>query len=183
MVHFTIPCEPMVNGVLIGIICFILFLSNVCFFHVFKIRRHFRFMAVMFVSTLVFYIILYLLFFDAHLQRFASIFIPIEIFAFWHGLFLHFSSCYLYLYLIQVIDRSPSTRIMVEILYSQERKLTLTQIKQRYNIDKRVSDKIEEMILSGYVKKEADGYMLTDRGRKCMGVFKAIRNYLKLERN
>lgn len=173
----------MINGILIGSGCFILFLSNICFFRIFLIQRHFRFMALLFLMILVFYLILYAFFLNLHLQKYVSFFMTIKMFSFFNGIFLHFSICYLYLYLIQVIDRSPSTRMMIEINHSPESKLNLAQIKQCYSIDEKISDKIEDMVVLGYIKKEAGQYMVTNKGRKYMNFFKFVRDFLKLERN
>ncbi|MCX5694709.1 MAG: hypothetical protein NT014_06300 [Candidatus Omnitrophica bacterium] len=72
---------------------------------------------------------------------------------------------------------------MIEINHSPESKLSLAQIKQRYSIDEKISDKIEDMAVLGYIKKEAGQYMLTSKGRKYMNFFKFVRDFLKLERN
>ncbi len=172
----------MLSGIFAGTVCFFLFLSHIYFFHVFKIRRRFRFMAALFLSILAFYIILYAFFSNIPDQG-PVFFMPLGAFAFLNGLFLHFAAGYLYLHCLQVIDRSPSCRMMIEIAAAPERNLSLEEIKQRYSIDKKVADKVEEMSVLGCIRREDGRYFLTARGKKYMHIGKGIRDYLKLERN
>jgi predicted transcriptional regulator len=72
---------------------------------------------------------------------------------------------------------------MVEIANSPEKKLTLEEIKKLYDMSKKVIDELNDMIILGSLKKEANFYMMTERGKMHARIFKAIRNYLKFTRN
>jgi hypothetical protein len=172
----------MIKGIAIGFFCFLLFLSQIFIFHNFNIKRRFYAMLKIFLYGLLVYVALYILIPERGVQRFIALFIPTVIFSFFNAAFLHFSFCYLYLYFIQIIDRTPTARIMLAIESAPEKKLTLGQIKQSYSLDKKICGELEDMVILGCLKKESHFYINTNKGKMHMRIFRFIRDYLKLRR-
>lgn len=173
----------MTKGIIIGTFCFLLFLLHIFIFHYFNIKRRFYAIVKVFLSGLLIYIILFILISEKQTQRFITFFMPVVVFAFLNGAILHLILGYFYLYFIQIIDRTPTARIMIEIENSPEKKLTLEQIKQLYSIDKKISCELEDMLVLGSVSKMSGFYINTTKGRMHMLIFKTIRDYLKLRRS
>lgn len=129
------------------------------------------------------YISLFMLSSEQWASKFIASLMPLEIFAFLNGIFLQFSFFYLCLYLIQILDRSPSTRIMMEIGDSHNKRLSLEQIKEVYSLDRKIYDELEDMVSLGSLKNESGCYTLTKKGKIQMKFFKLIRDFLKLKRS
>ncbi len=134
-------------------------------------------------AGIIVYCILYALFSEVQAKKAVSLFMGVGAFAFLSGAILHFILCYLYLYLVQIIDRTPTARIMIEIEESEKKKLTIEQLKIRYSIDKKIRDELEDMVILGRLKNEGDFFSVTPKGRRHMSIFRAVRNYLKLRRS
>jgi hypothetical protein len=169
----------MIKGLFLGLSCFLLFLSHIFILHKFNIRRKFFAIAVSSSCGLFLYSVCFL----ATPKSFFYGVIPVILLAFLNGAFLHFFLGYFYLHLIQLIDRSLSTRMMVEIEKSPSHKLSAQELKQAYSIDEKISYELEDMVVLGRLVKENGAYKLTPKGKFHSGVFKMIRNYLKLKRN
>lgn len=168
---------------LIGFFCFCLFLGNIFIFHFFNIKR--RFFTIVKVHFLIMpiYLGLYMLSSEEGARKFIASRMSLKMFAFLNGIFLQFSFFYLCLYLIQVLSRSPSTKIMLEIEDSHNKRLTLDEIKQVYSLDRKIDDELEDMVFLGCLKNESGFYVLTKKGKIQMKLFKLIRDFLKLERS
>jgi zinc transporter ZupT len=169
----------MIKGLFLGIFCFSAFLFHIFIFHKFNIRRKFFAIAVSFFCG----IFIYTLFFLVTPQDFFHGFLPVVFLAFLNGAFLHFFFFYFFIYFIQVIDRSPATRIMVEIEQAASGRLSPEQLNAVYSMDEKVSSELEDMVILGRLVKESDMYKLTSKGRLHSAIFKTIRNYLKLRRS
>ncbi len=129
------------------------------------------------------YLILFLIFPDEKLQKMLEPMIPTQLFVFLSAAFLLLAICYLYLYFIQIMDRSPATRIMVELENSSGKGLSMQQIKDAYSFEKKITDELEDMVILGRLTKEGRCFKLTDKGIKHLAVFKYVRNYLGLRRS
>lgn len=129
------------------------------------------------------YVSLFMLSSEEWARKFIASLMPLETFAFLNGIFLQFSFFYLCLYLIQILDRSPSTRIMMEIGDSDNKRLTLEQIREVYSLDRKIYDELEDMVFLGCLKNESGFYTLTKKGKIQMKFFKLIRDFLKLRRS
>jgi hypothetical protein len=139
-------------------------------------------MVKIFLLEIVIYIILFSLIPEYIIQRYVQLVFSVYFFGFLNGVFLHFFLFHFYLHFIQIIDRSPSTRILVELENAPERKLTLEQLKERYSLDKKIDDELEDMVILGRLDKDGDFYVNTLKGQKHNKIFKLIREYLKLEK-
>ena len=174
----------MLKGITLGLVSFIIFLFlNIIILHNFNIKRRFYTILRIFLAVLLFYVLFFFfipLVLTKALQQHAVLLIYL---AFLNGAFLHFFFYYFYLHFIQIIDRSPSTRILIEIETSFEKKLSLEQLKERYSIDKKVSCELQDMVILGSLKKEGNYFMNTAKGRFHCNVFKSLREYLRLEKN
>ncbi len=173
----------MTKGILTGFFCFSLFLLHIFVFHIFNIKRRFFAMVKGFSAGVIVYCILYALISEAQAETAVSFFVRISVFAFLSGAALHFMFCYLYLYFVQIIDRTPTTRIMIEIEESAQKRLTLEQLKQLYSIDKKIYDELQDMVALGRLNREGPFYSITTKGRMHMSIFRFARGYLKLRRS
>jgi len=173
----------MTKGIIVGFFCFLLFLSHIFIFHNFNIKRRFFMMVKVFASGLVVYLLLFLMIDENSVQRLIGIFVPMIVLGFLNGAFLHFFFWYFYLHFIQIVDRTPTARIMIEIQRSPEKRLSLEEMKRLYSIDRKISCELEDMVVLGHLSRESDFYKITPKGRKHMLIFKNIRNYLKLRRS
>lgn len=173
----------MTKGIILGFLCFILFIIlHIYIFHNFRIKRYFFSMVKISFLVLLIYIMMFLAIPEENLQRNIESFLPISLIAFFTGAFLHLFFGYFYLYFIQIVDRSPCTRILVEIENSPQKKLSLEQIKQRFSIDKKIGDELEDMVILGRLNKDSEFYIVTQKGRLHCKIFKFIREYLKLRK-
>lgn len=169
----------MIKGLFLGIVCFLAFLSHIFILHNLNIRRKFFTIAVSFFCGTFIYTAFFLITPKSFLQGIVPIIFP----AFLNGAFLHFFFYYFHIHLIQVIDRSPATRMMVEIERSASGRLSPEQLKAVYSIDEKVSSELEDMVILGRLVKENDIYKLTPKGRLHSAIFKTMRDYLKLRRS
>lgn len=62
----------------------------------------------------------------------------------------------MYLTVYYVVDRSVSSRLMIEIENSPQTKLTLQEIKKFYDPDAKYSNEIKGMCEGGFIKKEGE---------------------------
>ena len=173
----------MTKGIVIGFFCFVLFLSHIVIFRKFDIKRRFFGMLNLFFLGLAVYATLFIFISPEVINKFIISFVPVWLFAFLSGTFLHFSIFYLYLYFIQVIDRSPATRIMVDIQNNHDRKMTREELEDSYSFNQKVADELEDMVVLGRLNKEGAFYGLTAKGKTHMLIFKTIRDYLGLRRS
>ena len=173
----------MIKGIIIGFTCFLIFLSHVVIGHKINIKRHFHFMSGVFFLGILVYAILFIAVPADQIQRFISALLPLSLLAFANGAFIYIFLCVLYLYLLQITDRSAAVRIAVEIEKSPEKQLTMEQIKRLYDIDDKIYNGLEDMAALGRLKKDGKYYMLTPKGRMHIRIFKPIRDYLRLTRN
>lgn len=175
----------MLKGAILGALSFIIFFFlNIIILHNFNIKRRFYTVLRIFLGVLLFYLFSFFLIPSTAITQVILENTALSIFlAFLNGTFLHFFLYYFYLHFIQVIDRSPSTRILIEIKNSPEKKLSLGQLKENYSIDKKISYELEDMVILGSLKKEGNYFANTAKGKLHCNIFKFIREYLKLERN
>lgn len=172
-------CNLMAKGLFLGLACFFLFLSQVFIFHKINIRRKFLVITLAFFCGVIIYTVIFLIF----PQGFFSGIAPLAVLAFLNGVFLHLFFFYFYIHFIQVIDRSPSTRIMVEIDKSSSGELSLEKIKEIYSIDEKISGELDDLVILGRLIKKGSRYKLTPKGRFHSAVFKTLRDYLHLRRS
>lgn len=136
-----------------------------------------------FFLILIIYIILFSKVSETLIQGFIESLMPISVFAFLNGIYWHLFFAFFYLHFIQIMDRTPTTRIMVELESSSKKKMTQEELENHYSFDRKISNVLEDMVTLGRLKKENDFYVMTDVGIMHMKIFKFIRNYLRLKRN
>jgi len=81
-----------------------------------------------------------------------------------YGLMLFFYLFLLYLTFYYVIDRSVSSRIMIEIEKSQAKEMRFEELIRIYSIDTKYKDQIDGMLGGGFIKEEAGKYKCTLKG-------------------
>jgi len=173
----------MIKGIILGFLCFLAFiLSHIFIFHNFNIKRRFYTIVKLFLFMSLIYTTLFFFISETQIQRYSDRFFSLVLLGFLNGAFLHFLFCYFYLYFIQIVDRSPSIRILIEIENSPIRRLNTEQIKQKYSMEEKVSDELEDMVILGRLAKEGSFYKNTPKGNWHSKIFRFIREYLKLQK-
>jgi len=160
-----------------------IFLSNVFIFHLCSVKRRFFMLVKLFFGGTLLYSALFFTLPESLAQKTVSFLMPTSLFIFLTGAFLHFFFLFFYLYCIQLVDRSPSARMMIEIEDSGGKRTDLEEIKQLYQLERKVREELEDMTALGNLEKEGDYYRVTARGRKYLHFFKSIRDYLGLRRS
>ena len=179
----------MIKGILLGFLCFILFLVlHIIIFRYFKIRRHFVALRTIFFSLIPVYALL----FFALSEEFLSIMTlrpeiatPLNTFLsvafnFSLGLvlyiFLWFGYCQFYF----IVDRSISVRFMIEIEDSPNKALSLDELKKIYTPDYIYSHRLDQMVETRYLIFKNGKYFNTKKGKIWAVVFKFLKKILRL---
>lgn len=113
----------------------------------------------------------------------------LKIFSFFYGVFLYICLSFLYLIFYFIVDRSVSATIMIKIEGSPEKGLTLKEIEEVYNIDKKYLDELKGMLQGGFITNPVaaglvpaiGGYFTnTVKGRLYARVARFLKGYFKL---
>lgn len=180
----------MVKGILVGSLCFILFLLlHVCIFHYRQIiKERFRLLKNIFFGLFPVYILLYVL-----IPTDVYVLIPADplltsktviglskVLNFSVGLmfyvFLFLGYCQFYF----IVDRSISVRIMIELENSPKKQLTVEEIKKVYDFDRVLSRRLKHMVDGKYIIENSSYYKNTKKGRMEARIFKFLKEYLNL---
>lgn len=87
---------------------------------------------------------------------------------------------FLYLAAYYVVDRSVSSRMMIEIERSSKRRLTLDQLKAVYHIDTKYRDELDGAMQGGFVRKVGERYRCTAKGALLAAAARVAKRVLKL---
>jgi hypothetical protein len=179
----------MLKGFVLGFFCFILFLFlHVVIFHTREIRHRFLSLAGIFSSLLPVYILLYIL-----VPTEAMLIMPADprvtpgvvigiarAFNFILGILIYLLLFFGYCQFYFIIDRSISVRIMIELEKSEDKKLTLEQIKNVYSPDYLLLRRLGHMIRSKYIIEDSGFYRNLGKGRIVARVFAFLKGYLRI---
>jgi len=94
-----------------------------------------------------------------------------------YGILFFLMAFFIYLTFYYVVDRSVSTRLMIEIDNSQEKKLGFEEIMKVYNLDTKYINELQGMIDGGFVEKKGQYYSNTLKGTlvaKCTAFYKHL---------
>ncbi|MFC1646148.1 hypothetical protein ACFL2Y_03115 [Candidatus Omnitrophota bacterium] len=108
---------------------------------------------------------------------------PMSVFAFLTGVYVHLFLGFFYLHFIQIMDRTPTARIMIELENSPNKRMTQDELKKIYSMESKICDALNDMVILGRLNKDPNYYSITDIGKRHMKFFQIIRNYLRLKRN
>lgn len=179
----------MIKGILLGFLCFILFLVlHILIFHYFRIRRHFVTLRTIFFLLIPVYVLL----FFALPEGFLSILTlrpekvtPLNIFlslafnfclGLWLYIFLWFGYCQFYF----IVDRSISVRFMIEIEDSPNKALSLDELKKIYTPDYIYSHRLDQMVETRYLIFKNGKYFNTEKGKILSIIFKSLKKILRI---
>lgn len=171
----------MLKAILIASLCFILFIVlHFIIFHNMKIKRRFCSLLIIWLSLFPIYVILFSLIPEDTLLHFVSSFLPLKAIDFLNGIFLFFFISFFYLHLIEFVDRSVTTRIMMEIESSPKKKLTLEEIKKRYSLKEKISYELRDMIYLKFMSEDSGYFKNTPKGSGYARLIKFLRDFLRL---
>jgi len=87
-----------------------------------------------------------------------------EVFLFIYGIVLFLIFFFIYLTFYYVVDRSVSSRLMIEIDNAPGKKLTFDQIKSVYDEDTKYANEIQGMLDGGFIREKEGYYSCTPKG-------------------
>ncbi|MFA6636248.1 MAG: hypothetical protein WCV56_03975 [Candidatus Omnitrophota bacterium] len=98
-----------------------------------------------------------------------------------YGTVLFFSFFFVYLTFYYILDRSVSSRMMMEIERSPERKLSLEELKAFYGAEEKYTQNLEGMLDGGFIKNGPSGrFLCTPKGAFVAGISHFFKNVLRL---
>ena len=164
----------MLKGIIVTFGCFILFLLiHVIVFHNWKKHHRFRTLVLIWTGLLPVYVVAYFL-----IDCFGSA----NIIGFLNGaliyLFLFFGYCQFYF----MVDRSVSTRMMIEMENSLEKKLTFEEIKRVYDMGDKIFRELKDLLNTKFIIEDSGYYCTTKKGRYYTRIMKFLKGYLNLGR-
>jgi Zn-dependent protease with chaperone function len=166
----------MVKATFTGLVCFLLFLLvHVIIFRYRRPEERFKTLSVIFFSLSPFYVIAYFL-----LPPWQGIYSLEGALVFLSGLFLYIFLFLGYCQFYFIVDRSISVRVMIEIEKSATKSHDFDEIKKVYSFDRVLSRRLEHMVHSGYLSREADHYMNTRKGRFVAYLFRFLKDFLRI---
>lgn len=114
-------------------------------------------------------------------NSFTSKIAPEKIILIFFGLIMIFSFFFVYLTFYYVLDRSVSSRMMMEIEKSPGKKLTYEQLKTLYGIDEKYIQNLDGMVQGGFAAVDQDGrFSCTLKGAFVARISHFLKSVLKL---
>ena len=159
----------LVAGVLTGIIFFLihLFLFGTGIVKINpnwslkKLKRHAELLMVIWLASIPVYVFLYRMLDNYEVLTLIN---KTEGFQVFYYLILFIMFFFIYLIFYYVVDRSVSTRIMLEIDASPEKRLTFEEIKAVYDLNTKYLNELQGMINGGFIKKDGEYYFNAPKG-------------------
>lgn len=174
----------MTPGLLAAFTTFFLFLvGHVILFQTSNIARRFNAMAIIWAALLVGYVALYAVF----IRRLPAALVSPEPVWGLTGIVgaLNGAVVYLLLFLVYCCfyftDHSLSVAFMIELEHRPGRRITRTELKQRFPHDAMLKQRFADLEANGYVIRQGEYYRLTPKGKLFAGTLGAIKRFLKLE--
>jgi len=112
-------------------------------------------------------------YFAAHAGRTA-------LFYYLYGALILLTLFFVYLTFYYVVDRSVSTRLMIEIDDSPAKKLSFREILVAYDVNTKYENEVKGMVEGGFVKKDGEYYSNTQKGRMVAVITRAYKRIFRL---
>lgn len=97
-----------------------------------------------------------------------------------HGVIVLSICFFFYMAAYYLVDRSVSSRMMIEIEKSPQKRLKFDQLKSNYDIDKKYRGELDGMLQGGFLYIDGKRYRCTWKGRMLVRIAVVIKKYLKL---
>jgi hypothetical protein len=94
----------------------------------------------------------------------------------WVALMLYGLACELYMFLVTYTARSVSASLLMTL---EQRNLTSGEIDRLYSAQYMVNTRIDRLVATGLLRREAAGYRLTGRGRCLLAVFTTLKRLFR----
>ncbi|OGX15644.1 MAG: hypothetical protein A2166_02620 [Omnitrophica WOR_2 bacterium RBG_13_41_10] len=92
-----------------------------------------------------------------------------------YGIIIYLFLAFIYLTLYYLVNRSVSATILELIETSQNKRLSVSEIKQRYDIENKYQSELKGMLEGGFITQESQYYSNTLKGK----IFAAIASFMK----
>lgn len=185
----------MIKSIILALLCFLIFLAaHVILFRLLRPEKRFRTLVAIYLALIPAYIAAYLLTPDgftvvsapgvpgAPLLPLETVYRLTGVINFASGLvlytFLFLGYCQFYF----IVDRSISVRIMIELLASPRRRLSLDEIEKVYPCREIFRRRLEHMVDGRYLRESGGYYEVTGKGRLEGLLFKFLKELLVLGR-
>lgn len=131
-------------------------------FRMHKYVKHLRLLIAIWVLGLPVFMVLYN---SGFLERLAGLFSGwTGVFNFSYGMLFFAALLFYYLAVYYIVDRSVSSRLMIEIERSPGKRLTLGQIRGIYDVETKYNNELKGMLEGGFIRKEGDVYKAALKG-------------------
>jgi len=87
---------------------------------------------------------------------------------------------FVYLTFYYVVDRSITTRLMMEIERSPEKRLTFEEITKVYDLDTKYRNEIQGIVDGGFMRREGEYFVNTPKGAAVAGITSWYKKVFKL---
>lgn len=166
----------LIKAIIAGLACSLLFLIlHVLIFRYLRPEERFRTLVAIFFSLVPVYAFAYVL-----VPPRQGIYSGHDVLEFLVGLFLYIFLFLGYCQFYFIIDRSISVRVMIEIEKSAVGSFNFDEIRQVYSFDRVLTRRLEHMVEDGYLKREADRYLNTRKGRFVAGLFSFLKDLIRI---
>jgi len=92
-----------------------------------------------------------------------------------YGIIIFACLFFVYLTFYYVVDRSVSSRLMIEIDRSRDKRMSFEDIKKVYDLETKYDNELNGMVEGGFMRKDGDYYYNTVKGRfvaRCTDLYK-----------
>ena len=94
----------------------------------------------------------------------------------WAALLLYAFACELYIFLFTLVSSSVSTSLLFLLRAGS---FTQMEIDEHYSSTHMVDRRLESLLATGLLLASSSGYVLTDKGRALLAVFKALKRFFR----
>ncbi|MDD5069504.1 MAG: hypothetical protein PHV17_02150 [Candidatus Omnitrophica bacterium] len=99
-----------------------------------------------------------------------------------YSLVLFYGCFFIYLSIYYMIDRSVSSKMMIEIDKSANKKMTYNDLIAVYDVEKKYQEALDDLVYGGLIKKTDDKYYCTYKGAIIARLASLFKKGLKLGR-
>lgn len=171
----------MLFTILLTVISFVFFLLvHIIIFHKKAPKRRFRTMIYIILFLLVLYTCVFYVCMKTGIYNKVNGLVSEYVVILLNGIFVYFFLCFFYFHQIIVFDSSVTTRIMVELEKSDNKRLTLNQLKEKYSLQEKYERELLDMGYMDRIAKEGEFYKNTKKGRQHALIIGYLRNYLNI---
>ena len=94
----------------------------------------------------------------------------------WTALLLYAFACELYIFLFTLVSSSVSASLLIMLRTGS---FTQMELDEHYSSTLMVDRRLDRLLATGLLGANSSGYVLTDKGRALLAVFKALKRFFR----